>query len=495
MLDNIPANLGQRPIFKRQVLICVFMILLYLVFLTISWDRASVRMMGNTFRLTQLFLIFCFAIWITIKTSNKSFILRDSGLVEKWIILFALWCIGTDITSYNLKRSIFYSVWLIFNAAMIALVVDYVGTSRDRMRQIFRIYLYSFVLISIIAFATSVLEWLGVIGLGIDPETGREATRGQIRMFGLCYESSYFATYLLTYLTAISYLKFRGSNILKELKIKKWHYLAVLIAFIGSFSRGGYVIFLPIVIILMMQELFFAAKYRNWFVHAWLVKAGVVIIIFVSLAGFTLVSRTEFAKEMDQYFFTGMGVGIHKDSAHSSGTRLVESVMTLQTGLMKPWMGVGMGGYGSFLLENIRQFPMREYWFVTAVNETLRRAGKWHFVEVRDPEAMCVTLEVFATTGVPGLILWLIINFIIPFRLIILSKKNALDDGMRELLRAMAYGHIALFAILHFNQNFMRPYYWLNIAMCCATYLVAKSQLNDKQLATVTNPQLPNPRA
>lgn len=493
MFNNISANIAPRPVIKGEVLTCVFVLLLYSVFLTISWDIVSVRLMGNTFRLTQLFLIFCLAMWIIIKTSNQSFALRDSGLVEKWLILFVLWCICTDITSYNLKRSIFYSLWLVFNFMMIAMVVDYIGISRARMRQLLRIYFLSFTLICIIAVATSILEYCGIITLYTNPETGEVLAREQIRMFGLCYEPSYFATYLMTYLTTISYLKLRGSNILRELNIKRWHYLVVLVAFVGSFSRAGFVVFLPIAGIFMLSEIIRAGKYRNWLLQAWCLKAGIAVIIFISVAGFTLVSKTELAENLDQYFFTGMGVGAHADSAHSSGTRLVESVMTLQTGLMQPWMGVGMGGYGAFLLENIKKFPSREFWFVTAVNDTLKRANKWTFIEVRAPEAMCVTLEVFATTGVPGLILWLIINFIIPFRLIKLSKKNVLDDGMREFLRAMAYGHIALFAILHFNQNIMRPYYWLHIAMCCATYLVAKAQLSNNLKPATINHQPPNP--
>lgn len=479
--DYIQLNSDFRPVFKKNIVTCIFIMSLYLVFLTISWDRVSVRFMSSTFRLMQLFLVLCLLMWIAIKVSNESFRFRKSGLIENWIFLFALWCIGTCITSYNIKRSIMYSIWMVFNVLTIALIVDYVGTSRTRMRQLFRIYFISFILISFIAVITSILECVGVLNLAVNPETGKRISRGVFRMFGLSYEPSYFATYLLTCLVVISYLQLRGSEMLEELKFKKWQFYVILGAFIGSFSRAGFAVFLPIVSFMVLYELLYARKYRRWMVSKWIFKAGLILVIFMSLAGFTLVSKSKSAKDLDQYFFAGMGFGAHSKSAHSSGTRLIETAMTLQAGVFNPWMGVGMGGFGAYFVDNIKNFPLREFWLATALGNAFRQANKWHFIEIRDPEAMCVSAEVFATVGVPGLILWLIINIVMPFRLFRLSKNMALDRGMRTLLRAMAWGHIALFTILHFNQNYMRPYYWLNIAMCCSLYLVAKSSIENPE--------------
>jgi len=476
ILNRVSLRGDHDGIFRAHPLICLFVFLLYLGLITISWDRASGRYFGNTFRLTQVFFLLCFVIWIVSKVANKQFSLRNSGLVEFPLLLFILWSIGTDVTSYNLKRSISYSIWMVYSYMMVLMVVDYVGESKERLRQTLRVYFLSFVIVSVIGLIMLVLEVAG-FDVATNPGTGRAVERAHPRLYGLNYEPSYFATYSIIYLVVVIYLKAWGKQVCSDLRCKRWHFYIVLIAFVAAASRGGFVIFIPFLFFMLVVELYHAGRNRRWFVSKWAFKIVTFMMIFVLFGAYVYLGKGQFVEDADVYLFTGMGVGKRHgvQSAHSLGGRGVETAMTIHTGIYNPIMGVGMGGYGRYVVENLQNYPLKELWLAMNVGDAIAEMHKTFEIDKKDPEPMCVSAEVFATTGIPGLILWLIVNFLIPFRMYRLAMKQGVDKKMCVLLKAMALGHIWLFLIMHFNQNIMRPYYWLNIAMCCAIYLVARS--------------------
>lgn len=473
-LASISVPEEERVLFRHPVIV-LFVVCLYASFLTVSWDRCQLRFAESTFRASQMFMMVCFMIWFLQSVERRNFSMRVSGLVEYPLLLFTLWSLTTDVTSHDLKRSILYSFFLLFNLSMVFLVVNYVGESRRRLVQVMRVYFFGFVLSSLVGMAIMALMGAGLYN--IRDENGTIVEIAHPRLYAMNYEPSYFATYTITFLVLILFLRFWGKPALQAFGCKSWHFWTVVLAFILTVSRGGFVILIGFLTVMAAIELYEAFALRRGYFKKWVSWILLVFLAFSLLLGAVVATSGSLSKEMDIYLFAGLGVGKRAKGVHSVGPRLITTAMTVETGLRKPFMGVGMGGFGKYFLENFGSYGLARMWLIMTMADLF--ANRDMGINLRKPEPMCVTPEVFATTGVPGLILWLWFNFLIPSRLYKLSRRPELGEDMRAMLRGLAWGHVALFVIMHLNQNIMRPYYWLHIAMCCATYLVARSECGD----------------
>jgi len=96
-----------------------------------------------------------------------------------------------------------------------------------------------------------------------------------------------------------------------------------------------------------------------------------------------------------------------------------------------------------------------------------------------------VFTEVLAASGLIGIIPF------ITYIILVIWKPLELSTRIREhsdstLLRSLVYSFLAVLLILQFNQNILRLYFWLHLAILSVVYGTTKSDLlrqsEDEQL-------------
>lgn len=85
-----------------------------------------------------------------------------------------------------------------------------------------------------------------------------------------------------------------------------------------------------------------------------------------------------------------------------------------------------------------------------------------------------VFLEILAASGIFGFlpfILYIGILFVKPMQLV---KKLELEN--QKILTALLFSLLSEIIILQFNQNILRPYFWLHIAILSAYFTISKQK-------------------
>jgi O-antigen ligase len=136
------------------------------------------------------------------------------------------------------------------------------------------------------------------------------------------------------------------------------------------------------------------------------------------------------------------------------------TIETFEVFLDKPAnmvFGVGPGGVGAYINRNPDNF--KKLWSTEPNN---------------------ITAEILASVGIIGfgIFAWFIGGIF--KRLWDLYKNNSLIKRYRTICLAMFSGLAIEIIILHFNQNYLRPYLWLHIGISIATVNVLEYLLKDK---------------
>jgi hypothetical protein len=276
------------------------------------------------------------------------------------------------------------------------------------------------------------------------------------RVNGFSYEPSYYATYLIMGLVCLGSLRRSGKM---EFRTKAWTsaYLLILLALLICFSRMG--------VIFALVELSIAPLIRLWKVvkkpglvlgfrlSGWkmLAAAAILLIAYSAVRG----AIGWFIDDPETVEILVSGTGLLGTASHSVDEREDRLHGTLLTIANHPWMGQSLGG----ITESIAGYNGRR---------------PQNFDEAKIYEGQSVFAEVAAASGIPGSIpflCFLAVTIVAPLRLA--GRSSPLYAAW---LRALVLALIFEWAILQLNQNILRLYLWVHIALLATVYAAARRQ-------------------
>ena len=421
-----------------------------LIFFTSSFDIFLVINAGGNYRFCQVVLAPLIVLGVIKVLWADRLILTLGSL---WLSIWFLFQVTFIPATTFWPKSVGYCLWLLLNIGMMFCFVQLFGDNPQAVRTLVKWYLYSFVFVAVFGIFQFLLPIFGIPGIlvtqwwipGLLP-----------RVNGFSYEPSYFACYLLIGFVLVSSLKRAHSPVLSPKKLKTF-YCLIALGIIVSSSRLGIVFLLAEVLIAGITPWFsfLADLKRLRIVRAKIRSLVPSLLVFTFtltlLAGVvTLIRRSPVLLLM---FLNGTGVS--DTAAHSVTERENSLRETIAVFVQHPFIGRSLGGISSAIAEyegnSIRSFE-----------------------DAKKIEGMSVFAEVLAASGVIGFIpflCFLVVTIRNPLRL-----ARVAPPFFSSLLRGLVRSLVFTWAILQFNQNVLRTYLWVHIAILATVYAAALRQ-------------------
>lgn len=354
------------------------------------------------------------------------------------------------------QKSLAYWLWLVLNVAISFAMVNLFAADMRKLQLLLKLYLASYAFVAAFGMVQFALPLFGGPALLVEQWwiTGRVP-----RINGFSYEPSYFATYLIMGQACLGSLRRSGTG---EYRSRAWTlvYLLLIVALVVCFSRIG-VAFTAI-------ELSIAPLRRFWRVirnprnllrlrlSGWKITAAAVLVLGV----YFLVGKAIdwFNEDPETIRVLVSGTGLLGTASHSVDEREDHLHDTLQVIAHHPWMGQSLGG-------------------VTESIAAYHGLKPQNFLESKQYEGQSVFAEVVAASGIPGSIpffCFLIVTIAAPLRL---ARRSSPQHA--AWLRALVLALVFEWATLQFNQNILRVYLWVHIALLATVYEAFRRQYTE----------------
>lgn len=425
----------------------VALFLASLTILTSSFDIFLAVQVGGTYRLCQIAAAFLFV--IAVLKVRRSGVIPVLGAVP--LIIWSMFQVFFMSVSAFWPKSLAYCVWLTLNLGMMFSFVQLFGSNPRLLSIVLRFYAVSFALVGMFGVFQVVLPLIGLPAPLVEQWwiAGRLA-----RANGFSYEPSYFATYLLLGVVFTGSLRRAPSSVLSNRKLVVIYWICVA-GIVASSSRMG------IVMLLLDFVLQGASPWltfiRQLFQRRIVFKTARALIPSLALLGvFSLLTlQTIRFLESDPLIALMFlnGTGLSNTAAHSVIQREGALDDTLEVFMEHPVIGQSLGG-------------------VSIAIAGLHGESITSFEASKEFEGMNVFAEALAASGVVGIIpfvAFLCATIWRPLKQATLSNPFY-RDLLRSLVRSLLFGWMAL----QFNQNMLRPYLWVHIALLACVYNAAR---------------------
>lgn len=427
------------------------------VILTSSFDIFLVIHAGGTYRICQVAgaLLLSLALLKTWRAGIKPIL----GLTPL-IIWFAFQALFIPIAPFW-QKSFAYCVWLMLNIATMFAFVQLFSNDLRVLTSLLRWYTISFPLVASFGIAQFILPLVGYPGLFVEqwwiPDHLARAN-------GFSYEPSYFATYLLIGLVFVASLRHSHSPLFKQRTMSIIYWITAVGILVSSSRMGIIMLLLDFLLVRLTPWL---KVFRELFEGRIVSKSLKALIpSFVYLTVLSVITLAFSHIVVDDPSIGVMllnGTGIGNTAAHSVLQREDAFSDTLTVFLEHPLVGQSLGGVSSAIAglhgEIVSSFEASKLF-----------------------EGMNVFAEALAASGAVG---------IIPFAIFLtktirnpLRLASVVDPLYGNLLRALVRALLFCWIILQFNQNMLRPYLWVHIAVLCAVYSAARNSGMRTQFAT-----------
>ncbi|MFL6464443.1 MAG: hypothetical protein ACJ73N_08575 [Bryobacteraceae bacterium] len=418
-----------------------------LIFLTSSFDLFLIIKAGGNFRLCQLVVpILLILALIRVARGTEVPTLGASSLCV-WLAVQVLFIPASNFW----PKSFGYCLWLLLNLAMMFSFVQLFGNNSRTLATILRLYILSFGVIAVfgmVQFASPIL------GFGAPLVTQWWVQDRLPRVNGFSYEPSYFATYLLVGFVFVGSLR-RGKSSLLPPRALLVIYCLTAIGIIISSSRMGIVfVFLDVLLSQIRPWLWLCRDLAHGRIAWTTVRALLPSSLFIGLVVFIGVWSVRLLDSSPAVALMFLnGTGISDAAAHSVVQREDALNDTLIVFRQHPLIGESLGGVSSGI--------------AALHGETIKS-----FEASKNFEGMNVFAEALAASGIIGIIPFLCFLFATIHRPLKLAANATpfYATLLRALLRSLVFG----WAILQFNQNMLRPYLWVHIALLAAVYAAAR---------------------
>ena len=435
-----PASLS-RPVQRTALIIAV------LISLTSSFDIFMVVNAGGNYRFCQIVSLVLVVLAVLRATRGKPRPVLGAVPLSIWFLFQCAFIPSTDFW----PKSLGYCLWLALNIALVFSYVQLFSDDARALSSLLRWYVYSFGLVGTLGIVQFMLPVFGFPGIYIV----QWWVEGSLpRANGFSYEPSYFATYLLIGFVLVASLRRLRSTLLsaRALTVVYWLTMAGIVV---SSSRMG-ILFLVLYVVFSQLKPWLSlimdlGKFHISLDRVRALAPSVVLsacIVPVAAVGALALQRNPAITLM---FLSG--TGISDTAAHSVIEREDSFEETLRVFMNHPVIGRSLGGVS---------------WAIADLNGVSVHS----FEESKEFEGMSVFAEVLAASGVAGFIpfVWFLVATIRkPLKL-----SAATSPFYSSLLRALVHSLVFGWAILQFNQNLLRPYLWVHIAILACVYASAR---------------------
>jgi hypothetical protein len=431
---------------------------LILAIFTTSFDIFLVFRLGFTFRAAQILLVIPigYALLQLCRNPVAKWPLGFTPLLL-WAFFLAIFIPNTDFP----LRSIGYWLWLAFNTLMIFVVVQLIDDYR-KVLTIVRWYLYSFLFVASFGIFQFFAPRLG-LGAPLIVEWWYEGSLPRVN--GFSYEPSYFAAYLIMGWVLTLYLLEHRSTIINR-KILGLIAMVTTLALVLSSSRAG---LLAMAIWLAQYPALLIWRLLRGFLNTRLltISATLVLVLLLTTVGIAQVGSSNLE-------FLLAGIGLLGQTAHSLVYRTQTIQDTLEIFLRSPFIGYSLGGISSAIGH------------LQGVDVSSLEAAK-------KSEGMAIFAEALAASGIIGVIPFAIYILKIIRDPLRLAGKSS-DPNLRAILAGVTYALVIELIILQFNQNILRLYLWMHIAILSAVYSVGtRNSPAMAETARIAEPDQPAP--
>lgn len=424
-------------------------VLLIICVITCSDDIfLQTRIFGFNIRLSVLCMIGIILIQFSKMIVSRKFSLKIIAPYSLfiWVLILIIFIPNTNF----LARNVLYVTWLIVYILFLICMNEFY--EEISFLKIFKVYIYSFGIISIVGIIQFILFYFG-----IKFYLQQVFVVGIPRINGFSAEPSYYATFLLTGFVMNLYL-INNKSTYFNFNYLVINQLLLLVAVLLSTSKMA----IPLMIFVLLWSSFMDLYTR--FVKKMTFYKKDLFVFPLILMGL-LIGFYYFIFDFDKIKFLFGGLGIGGTVSHSVVTREIDFENTYKAFKKSPIIGYSLGGIPSAIGE------------IKGIKITTNELAKKH-------EGMNVFMETLAGSGVLGFLFFIIFLtkiFLKPFQISTLLMKEG-DEERSILLKSLFWGGLALMLMLNFNQNILRPYLWVHLGMLSLAYFYAKKIIIEKQL-------------
>jgi hypothetical protein len=423
-----------------------------LIILTSSFDIFLVIEAGGNYRLCQVLVPILLALAVLRARRNAEMPTLGATPLCFWLVFQVLFIPTTNFW----PKSLGYCLWLMLNFALLFAFVQLFSDHLPTLKTILRWYVMSFAVIAIFGIAQLVLS---LLGLGAPLVQQWLVPERMARANGFSYEPSYFATYLLIGFVFVGALRRARSSLLSRRVLFAVYWITAAGIFASSSRMGIIFFFVDIFLSNLRPWLALFKNLAKWRLTPADLRAVAPSILYLCFA--LLLARftaTVFEENPEIAFRVLAGTGLENTAAHSVVQRADALQDTLTVFVQHPIIGQSLGG-------------------VSAAIADLHGERISSFQDSKEFEGMSVFAEALAASGVIG-----IIPFILFLKATIrnpLTLAAKVDPFYADLLRALVRSLLFAWALLQFNQNMLRPYLWMHIAILATVYSAARRSLPD----------------
>jgi hypothetical protein len=424
---------------KNRIFRILSSFMFIMVFLTSSFDIfGSIILLGFNLRVMYVFIFMGAVLSLIYWIKEKKFFWPEGFIfLGAWALLIFLFIPNTPL----IIRNVGYAVWLAINISFIFISITLINSGN--IKTVMRLYILSFFAMAVFGIVQYITPQIGLPPVGIRQWWIHPFLP---RINGFSYEPSYYATYLLFGLPMTILLLSKGETA----GLKKWFMFAIIsvevVALMLCSSRIGILVFAVFLFGFLIYTVVRQIKKREFDLTSSLTFAIPVALIFLSFAWMDL--RMKMITEDPSSSIYLRDTGLTEDDitqGNSFKARIGAMVKTFEVFTKNPVIGVSLGGIAPWIA-------------------AMEGAPVNSNTDVKPYEGINVLFEVLAASGVIGFILFIIYMIRIS-RFVLLKEYN---NGLRKYYTPLLFGFIVGFVMLLENQNILRPYVWVHIAMISA---------------------------
>jgi len=430
--------------------ISILMLVTGAIFFTSSFDSFLSIDLGPNIRIAQLVAL---ALIAAAMLTHRMGLTMEMPLGAPWLLA---WCciqlVFVPVATFW-QKSLAYCMWLVMNIALSFAMTNVFSGNMMRLQTLLKIYLSSFVFAASFGIVQFVLPIAGGPALLVE----QWWLPGRVpRVNGFSFEPSYYATYLILGLVCLGSLRRSGVT---EFRSRKWAfaYLLLIIAMILCSSRIGIVFVLLELSIRPLLSLAKVVRRPSSLLGFHVSGRRILIVTACVWMAYVAIGKVIdwFGDEPDTIRIVVSGTGLLGTASHSVDEREEHFEDTLHAITDHPWMGSSLGGVTESIASYVGNMPQ-------------------NFEETKRFEGQSTFAEVVAASGIPGSIPFFC--FIVIYLAAPLKLARTASPFQAAWLRALVLSLVFEWAILQFNQNILRLYLWVHIAVLATVFAAIRSQ-------------------
>ena len=417
------------------------------IMVTSSFDVFLVIQAGANFRFCQIATLPLLALAFLRIRDRKILPTLGLGPLLLWLAFQLIFFPVTDFW----PKSVGYCFWLLLDIGLIFSLVQVFGDDRRRIQTLIRWYAISFAIVAAFAILQFFLPLFGYPS----PFVTEWWIKDQLaRANGFSYEPSYLGTYLLIGFVFVGALVNKPERVLNRNLLRSVYWLCALGIIVSSSRMALVFMFLAIALrhfgrwLRVTRDLF-----QRRFVKANILALIPSCFLVMIAAVLVTVGATVWERNPAAVLLFLNGTGVSDTAAHSVIERESAFSDTLTVFAEHPFVGESLGGVSSGIAA-LHAYTVRS------------------FEDSKPFEGMNIFAEALAASGIIGIVpfLWFLIET--TAKPLNIARHVSPPDSV--LIRALVRALLFAWAILQFNQNILRPYLWVHLAVLAAVCAAAE---------------------